>query len=156
MSSSVQHRWCRGVADRCFRRAAQPIAPADCPWQPLNSNVRQHTHFLVTEPPMLIEHTTLPERELAPGIFARLMHGTALTVMRVRLDAGARLPRHAHPHEQVTTVLSGHLQLTVGDTVCELGPGTTVFIPSGTSHHALAVEPTDAIDVFTPVREDYR
>lgn len=105
---------------------------------------------------MLIDHTTLPERELAPGIFARLMHGTALTVMRVRLEPGARLPRHEHPHEQVTTVLRGHLQLVVGDTVCEVGPGSTVFIPSGTPHHALAIEATDVIDVFTPVREDLR
>ena len=105
---------------------------------------------------MLIEHATLPERELAPGIFARLMHGTAITVMRVRLEAGAQLPRHAHPHEQVTTVLSGHLQLTVGDTVHEMGPGTSTVIPSGTPHHALAVEPTDVLDVFTPVREDLR
>jgi quercetin dioxygenase-like cupin family protein len=105
---------------------------------------------------MLIEHASLDERELAPGIFARLMHGDALTVMRVRLVAGARLPRHQHPHEQATTVLSGHLQLTIGDTVCELGPGTTAFIPGNTPHHAWAPVPTDAIDVFTPVREDYR
>lgn len=105
---------------------------------------------------MTIDHATLPERELASGIFARLMHGTALTVMRVRLEPGARLPRHEHPHEQVTTVLRGHLQLVVGETVCEMGPGSTVFIPSGIPHHALAIEATDVIDVFTPVREDLR
>jgi len=45
MSSSVQRRWCRGVAGECFRRAAYTIVLADCLWQPLNSNVeRQLSH----------------------------------------------------------------------------------------------------------------
>ena len=41
-------------------------------------------------------------------------------------------------------------------TACEMGPGSTVFIPGGTPHHALAIESTDVIDMFTPVREDLR
>jgi quercetin dioxygenase-like cupin family protein len=75
---------------------------------------------------------------------------------RVRIEAGSRLPRHQHPHEQFTTILSGHLQLTVEETVCELAAGMSVFIPGGVPHEGFAAVPTEALDVFTPVREDYR
>ena len=104
----------------------------------------------------VVDVASLPERILAPGFHARVMHGTSLTIMRVQIDAGSHLPRHQHPHEQATTILSGHLQLTIGETVHEMGPGTTVFIPGGAPHQAFAPVETEAIDVFTPVREDYR
>lgn len=104
----------------------------------------------------IIDITSLPVRELAPGFHARLLHGEALSMSRVSIDPGSHLPRHQHPHEQLTTVLSGHLQLTVGDTLCDLTAGMTVFIPGGVPHHGFAPVATEVIDVFTPVREDYR
>ncbi|MBX9929667.1 MAG: cupin domain-containing protein [Gemmatimonadaceae bacterium] len=97
-----------------------------------------------------------PVRELAPGLHAQVLHGDALSVMHVRVDAEARLPRHAHPHEQATTVIRGRLLLTVGDEEYDLSPGMTAFIPSGVPHHAYAPESCEVIDLFTPVREDLR
>src|SRR3954463_6543053 len=77
----------------------------------------------------LVDIASVPDRILAPGFRARLMHGASLTIMRVQIDAGSHLPRHQHPHEQATTILSGRLQLTVGETLYDMGPGMTVFIP---------------------------
>ena len=104
----------------------------------------------------LVDIASVPDRILAPGFRARLMHGASLTIMRVQIDAGSHLPRHQHPHEQATTILSGRLQLTVGETLYDMGPGMTVFIPGGSPHQAFAPVATEALDVFTPVREDYR
>ena len=98
----------------------------------------------------------VPARLLAPGFHARPMHGDALTVMHVEIDAGADLPRHQHPHEQAVTVLRGCLLLTVGDAEHELRPGMTLFIPGNVPHHARCPEPTAVLDVFSPVREDLR
>ena len=104
----------------------------------------------------VIDISTIPTRDLAPGIHARVMHGQALSMMRVHIDAGSDLPEHSHPHEQATTVLSGHLRLFLADVPHELYAGMALFIPGGVPHHAHAILETDVIDVFTPTRDDLR
>ncbi|MDX2192396.1 MAG: cupin domain-containing protein [Gemmatimonadales bacterium] len=103
-----------------------------------------------------IDIATVPEREIWPGYHARPIHGDALSLMRVRIEAGAPLPRHQHHHEQATTVLTGRLRLVVNGETVELGPGMTAFIPANMPHEGIALEATDVLDVFTPVREDFR
>jgi quercetin dioxygenase-like cupin family protein len=98
----------------------------------------------------------LAPRQLAPGVVARLVHGDALTLMRATIEAGATLPLHRHPHEQATTVLRGQLRLTIAGTEHLLGPGMTALIPGNVEHGARAVDECEVLDVFTPVREDYR
>jgi quercetin dioxygenase-like cupin family protein len=98
----------------------------------------------------------LPAHTLAPGIRVRIMHGDAVTLMRASLAAGAVLPPHRHPHEQVSTVLSGAVRFTVGGQEHALSAGATVFIPGNVEHSAIADVEAEVIDVFTPVREDYR
>lgn len=51
------------------------------------------------------------------------------------LDPGGRIPRHSHPdieHEQY--VLSGEMQLGLGEDVHTVTPGDAVFIPAGEVH----------------------
>ena len=103
-----------------------------------------------------VDVNTLPARDLVAGIHARILHADRLTVMRVAIDAGARLPVYAHPHEQVTTVLAGTLVMTVGAETRTLTAGMTAVIPGNVEHSAHAVDDVEVLDVFTPVREDYR
>lgn len=98
----------------------------------------------------------LPPHQVAPGVEARFMHGAGITLMRAVLSAGARVPGHRHPHEQVTTVLAGCLRITIAGQDHLLQPGTTAFVPGNVEHSALAEADTEVLDVFTPVREDYR
>ena len=103
-----------------------------------------------------VDFASLPVRELAPGFHAHLLHTDRLTIARVDIDAGATLPEHAHPHEQVTTLLAGEFELVVGGISHHLRPGSAVVIPGGVRHSARALQPCQVIDVFQPVREDYR
>ena len=98
----------------------------------------------------------LPEKELVSGIFARFIHMEKTTVGHIRLLEGSILPEHHHPHEQVTNVLSGKLEMTVGGKTMVCEAGQSVRIPSNTPHSARAIADCYVIDVFAPVREDYR
>ena len=62
----------------------------------------------------------------------------------------------AHLHEQVTNVIEGEFELTVSGKTKILGPGSVAVIPSNTTHSGRSVTNTRVIDVFYPVREDYR
>jgi quercetin dioxygenase-like cupin family protein len=112
--------------------------------------------FLQFSPMPLQEFDAIPPRDLAPGFHARLVHSERMTIARVDVDAGAELPEHAHPHEQVTTLLSGDFELTVGGEVHRLRAGSIVVIPGGVRHSARALTTCRVLDVFQPVREDYR
>lgn len=104
----------------------------------------------------LITVSTLPVREIFPGLRARLIHTDRVSHSWVEVDAGAAFPEHQHPHEQIVSVLEGELELIVGGTVHRLKPGTVFVIPPEVPHSGRGVTACKVLDAFAPVREDYR
>lgn len=98
----------------------------------------------------------IPERELAPGYFARFVHGERLTLAFWRVSEGALLPAHAHPHEQCSTVLVGRFELIVDGRAEVLEAGRVAVIPPNVQHEGRALTACRILDAFAPVREDYR
>ncbi len=47
----------------------------------------------------------LAVRKPAAGVAVRIVHGARMTVAFFSLETGAVVPEHAHPHEQIGTVL---------------------------------------------------
>jgi quercetin dioxygenase-like cupin family protein len=91
-----------------------------------------------------------------PGIRRRtLTYGSATMLIEFRLDAGAALPVHAHPQEQTGYLVAGRIRLTVGEETRVVGPGDGWSIPAGVPHGGEALDDAVAVEVFSPVREDY-
>lgn len=100
--------------------------------------------------------TALPGKHLAAGLTGYYAHGADLTLGLVEIKGGSNLPQHQHPHEQITYILEGQLDMTIDGKLCSLTSGMYYVIPSGVWHGAVAVTDCKVIDVFNPVREDYR
>ena len=100
--------------------------------------------------------TAISEREVFPGFHGRFIHSDGMTFAWWRIDEGAAVPEHDHPHEQVVNVLEGELSLTGAGEEHILAAGDVVAIPGGVRHSARAIGPARVLDVFSPVREDYR
>jgi len=81
--------------------------------------------------------------------------GDKTLMAEFRLDKAALLPGHSHPHEQTGYLASGRLELAIGSTSYLVQPGDSWCIPGNVEHNALAIEDSVAIEVFSPVREDY-
>jgi quercetin dioxygenase-like cupin family protein len=91
-----------------------------------------------------------------PGIRRKtLAHGGATLLTEFRLEAGAELPIHDHPQEQTGYLVAGLLRLTVGAETRDMSPGDSWSIPGGVPHSGVALEDAVAVEVFSPVREDY-
>lgn len=98
----------------------------------------------------------MPARERMPGFHGRFIHADRVTVVHWEVDAGAVLPEHSHPHEQVSNLLDGEFEMTIDGAVRRLTGGSVAVVPSNAVHSGRALTACRFIDVFQPAREDYR
>ncbi len=94
--------------------------------------------------------------ELAPGVTMRPLFGDAAMLNLLVFEPGARVPVHNHPHEQLGYVIAGELVLEIDGVEHVLRVGDAFQIPGGTPHAAWSDGPCTVLDVFHPVREDFR
>jgi quercetin dioxygenase-like cupin family protein len=91
-----------------------------------------------------------------PGIERKtLAYGTHTLLTEFRMRKGSALPAHAHPQEQTGYLVSGRLRVIIGRRSVEVRPGDSWSIPGDTKHGAVILEDSVAIEVFSPVRDDY-
>jgi quercetin dioxygenase-like cupin family protein len=95
-------------------------------------------------------------KEIFPGFTGRFEHTTNMTLAFWDVTAGSSVPEHAHIYEQVVTVREGKLELVVDGEKRTMDAGYIAVIPSNVKHSAYAVTDCKLLDVFYPVREDYR
>jgi quercetin dioxygenase-like cupin family protein len=98
----------------------------------------------------------LAEREMVKGAKAKFIHMNGMTVSHWSFEQGTQLPEHSHHHEQITKLVSGQFELTVDGESKILTHSDIAVIPSHTVHSGRAITDCVMMDVFTPVREDYR
>lgn len=103
-----------------------------------------------------IEISAIPPRETAPGYSGRFIHTAGMTLAYFEIKSGSASPEHAHVHEQVSQVLEGEFQLTVAGEPIILRQGAVLVIPSNVPHSGLAITDCKLLDIFNPVREDFR
>ena len=106
-----------------------------------------------------MKHFVLKEIEPkrpAEGVEMRVIPGEKMTMVFFHLAPGAEIPEHAHPHEQMGTVLEGSIELVVA--------GESKTIHEGEAYHVLPNLPhsgkcgpsaAEIIEVFSPAREEY-
>lgn len=78
-----------------------------------------------------------------------------LMVVEVHFETGTVAPRHHHRHEQITYVMSGKFEFTVGDETYIVGAGDSLYKQANIEHGAICLEAGTLLDVFTPHREDF-
>jgi quercetin dioxygenase-like cupin family protein len=78
-----------------------------------------------------------------------LAHSDQLMLVRHFFEQGWVGARHSHPHHQLVYVVSGAIRVDVDGRVFDVVDG-------GVEHQASALEASEVLDVFTPVRQDYR
>ena len=95
-------------------------------------------------------------KDMLPGIQMRVTsHGDKTLMSEFLLKSGSKLPPHSHIHEQIGYLVSGRIILHIGDESFETLPGDSWCVKSGVTHSAEALENSTAVEVFSPVREEY-
>lgn len=92
-----------------------------------------------------------------PGMTRQVLaHSNELMLVRHYFENGWIGARHSHPHHQLVYVVKGALRVEVGEKTLDVFAGDSFIVDGGVEHQAAALEASEVLDVFTPVREDYR
>ena len=73
----------------------------------------------------------------------------------ITIPAGTRAKPHSHPNEQITLLERGKLRFVVDGEENLVQGGAAVQIPPNAPHVVEALEDSVAVDLFSPVREDW-
>jgi quercetin dioxygenase-like cupin family protein len=106
--------------------------------------------------PRYLERGQARAVELWPGVMRRtLVHGERMLLCEIELPRGSVVEPHHHVHEQIGYVARGRLEFTVDGKTFVVERGGGYLVPSNAVHQVLALEDSIAVDVFSPVRDEY-
>lgn len=107
--------------------------------------------------PYIVRREECSRHEIFPGVTIFTAAGTNVMLSLVEFEPHSVVAFHQHPHEQMGMLIEGELTFHIGDETHVVKPGEMWRIPGNVRHSAIA-GPTKvvALDVFQPIREDYR
>ncbi len=112
---------------------------------------------MIEDPNSIVRTEDAISQTPEPGMIRQVLaHNEKLMLVRHYFEAGWVGARHAHPHEQMVYVIQGALRMDVGGHVFDVHAGDSFVVEGGVEHQASALEASEVLDVFTPIREDYR
>jgi quercetin dioxygenase-like cupin family protein len=93
--------------------------------------------------------------QINASIARQFITAERVTIARFELKRAGVVPRHAHENEQVSYIVSGTLKFVFDDREVVVRGGELIQIPPNVPHAAEVIEDCVAIDVFSPVRQDW-
>lgn len=97
-----------------------------------------------------------PAKPAGEGVTRKILaHSENIMVCEMHFEKGAVGAPHSHPHEQVSYVISGKFEFTIGGKKIVVGPGDTTYKQPNVVHGAVCLEEGVMLDIFTPERKDF-
>jgi quercetin dioxygenase-like cupin family protein len=98
---------------------------------------------------------TVKKEVLNEKLSRKVITGEKVMVAQLSLAQGCTVPLHHHEHEQISCVVKGALKFELEGRELTLRAGDVLVIPSNVPHSATALEDSQALDIFSPIRQDW-
>ncbi len=105
---------------------------------------------------MSLNLSSIPSKEIMPGYHGKMVHATQMSLAFWEVEEGAKVPEHSHKNEQIMHVVEGEFEFTLEGQTKIYYPGDIVVIAPFKAHSGRALTACTLIDVFSPVREEYK
>ena len=104
-----------------------------------------------------VDKADCAHHQIFPGVDIYTTYAKEMMLSLVEMQPHAVVEEHSHPHEQMGMMLAGEAEFVVGGERRVVRAGEMWRIPGGVPHKVIAGEqPVRALDVFHPIREDYK
>jgi quercetin dioxygenase-like cupin family protein len=105
---------------------------------------------------MLYKPDPLNFKQILNGVFMKpLTYGDNSLLCEFQLKQDSVIPAHQHPQEQTGYLISGRLRFSSDDGDFIVEPGCSWNFKGGIVHGAEVLEDSVAIEIFSPIRQDY-
>ena len=107
--------------------------------------------------PPFVDKTLCSRHSIFPGVDIYTAVGDTMMLSLVEMQPGAVVEWHSHSHEQVGIVLEGEAEFFIGTESRQMRIGDMYRIAGHVPHRVVAGSSgAKALDVFHPIRDDYR
>jgi quercetin dioxygenase-like cupin family protein len=126
---------------------------ADDYFQPLLEGAETDPSF----PPIFTTRDDIPYVNLGKGIRFKPIFGRNLLFNYVFFEPHTEAPMHAHPEEQIGTMLEGEYEFEMNGEKRMIRPGDVYVVPPNVPHAARTYEKgCIAVDIFSPPRSGFQ
>jgi len=103
----------------------------------------------------LFSWETVKKEVLNDKLARKVISGEKITVAQIFLAKDGVVPLHHHENEQISSVVKGAMRFEIEGQEIVLRAGDVLSIPPNVPHRVVALEDSQALDVFSPVRTDW-
>lgn len=94
--------------------------------------------------------------EASAGVKRKILSYTdELMIVENHFEKGAVGALHHHPHTQITYVVEGQFEFTIGKEKRIVNPGDSMLKRDGVEHGCVCLKEGILLDIFAPMREDF-
>ncbi|MCX7708438.1 MAG: cupin domain-containing protein [Clostridia bacterium] len=105
---------------------------------------------------MFVDSDQVKVKKLEEKISRKILgYGGSLMMVEVIFKKDGIGEIHSHVHEQVSYIVKGSFEVTIGNEKKILKQGDSFYAPSSTPHGVVALEDSVILDVFTPIRREF-
>lgn len=101
------------------------------------------------------EWEKIQKEQMNPLLDRQVIHGDHMTIARLNLKKGCSVPIHSHHNEQISMIEQGALKFMIAGVEKVVKAGEVMRIPPHVPHSAEALVDSVAVDLFSPIREDW-
>ncbi len=98
---------------------------------------------------------TIKKEVVNDKLWRKLVSGEKVMVAQLSLAKGCAVPTHQHESEQISCIVQGAMKFELEGRELTLRAGEVLVIPSNVPHSAVALEDSQAFDIFSPIRQDW-
>lgn len=105
---------------------------------------------------MFTKNSDVSLTDLGGGVSRKILsYNESLMSVEVRFEKGAVGSMHTHPHVQISYVLEGKFEATIGGETKIISKGDTYITEPDVPHGVVCLEAGALLDIFTPMRKDF-
>jgi quercetin dioxygenase-like cupin family protein len=99
----------------------------------------------------------VPFRQKRAGVQMKAFSGSQIQMTIVQLEPGF-ISSHTHPEEQMGYILSGEMEMSIGEEKMNCAHGDGYSIPGGMLHSVRVTsdQPVELLEIFSPPKEENR
>ena len=105
---------------------------------------------------MFVKNSDCTATGCEPGVTRKILcYSEELMMCEITFEEGAQGYFHSHQHLQITYIVEGAFQFTVGEETQLVRKGDSIYMPSGIRHGVTCLEAGKMVDVFNPMRKEF-